>query len=185
MSICRYCKKNLKGPAEGGIEGIDYIMRVSKYYYHPYCFSLWEKSMGGDTNNNVKGDNKFWQDITFNYLKLSVQMDVNFFMFKKQWDNYLQQGKRAKGIYLTLRYFYDIKKGDKNKANGGIGIVEYVYDEAGKYWVEQQEKNEKIILELERQIEIQRETWLSSPKKLVKTKKNKNKKFNLDEVENG
>ena len=89
--------------------------------------------------------------------------------------------------YLKVNYnnISDIKKGDKNKANGGIGIVEYVYDEAGKYWVEQQEKNEKIILELERQIEIQRETWLSSPKKLVKTKKNKNKKFNLDEVENG
>lgn len=38
------------------------------------------------------------------------------------------------GILGTLRYWYDIKQNSIEKANGGIGIVPYVYDDAKKYY---------------------------------------------------
>ena len=38
------------------------------------------------------------------------------------------------GILKTLKYWFEIKKGDLEKANGGIGIVPYVYDDAFLYW---------------------------------------------------
>ena len=38
------------------------------------------------------------------------------------------------GIYKTLKYHYEIKHGQIEKANGGIGIVPYVYEEARRYW---------------------------------------------------
>ena len=54
------------------------------------------------------------------------------------------------GIYKTLRYFFEVRHNSLEKANGGIGIVPYVYDDAFKYWQaiwEAQQKNEDIKIE--------------------------------------
>jgi len=54
------------------------------------------------------------------------------------------------GIYKTLKYFYDVRGNSIEKANGGIGIVPYVYNEAYTYWRalwEAQQKNEDIKIE--------------------------------------
>lgn len=52
------------------------------------------------------------------------------------------------GMLKSLRYFYEIKHGDKAKANGGIGIIPYIYSEAAEYyyhiWLAQQENIERI-----------------------------------------
>ena len=51
------------------------------------------------------------------------------------------------GIMKALQYHYEIKGGDKSKANGGIGIVPYVYQQAYEYhyklWLAQQ-KNKDV-----------------------------------------
>ena len=41
------------------------------------------------------------------------------------------------GIRRTLEYFYDIKKNDISKANGNIGIVPWIYEEAKRYYYNQ------------------------------------------------
>ena len=55
------------------------------------------------------------------------------------------------GIRKALIYHYEIKGGDKSKANGGIGIVPYVYQHAYEYhynlWLAQQ-KNKDVEVEL-------------------------------------
>ena len=51
----------------------------------------------------------------------------------------------------ALVYFYEIKGGDKSKANGGIGIVPYVYQNAYNYFYElwlAQQKNKDVQIEL-------------------------------------
>ena len=56
----------------------------------------------------------------------------------------------SSGIYKTLKYFYDVRGNSIEKANGGIGIVPYVYNEAYTYWRalwEAQQKNEDIKIE--------------------------------------
>lgn len=40
------------------------------------------------------------------------------------------------GILKTLKYWYEIKGNDTSKSNGGIGIVEYIYDDARNYYYE-------------------------------------------------
>ena len=53
-------------------------------------------------------------------------------------------------IYKSLVYFFDIKKNDLEKANGGIGIVPYIIDDARNYWLSilaAQERNKEIKVE--------------------------------------
>lgn len=40
-------------------------------------------------------------------------------------------------IVKILDYWYDVKKQDPSKANGGIGIVPHIYKEALDYWDKQ------------------------------------------------
>ena len=55
------------------------------------------------------------------------------------------------GIKRTLEYFYIIKKNPIEKANGGIGIVPWIYEEAKRYyynqWLLSQKNVEKNISE--------------------------------------
>lgn len=61
------------------------------------------------------------------------------------------------GILSTLKYAFEIKHNDISKANGGIGIVGYLYQEAFRYnydlWVNNQ-KNENKIIENYRPVEV-------------------------------
>lgn len=54
------------------------------------------------------------------------------------------------GIKRTLEYFYEIKGNSTAKANGGIGIVPWVYEEAKRYfynqWLLSQKNAEKDIV---------------------------------------
>ena len=49
-------------------------------------------------------------------------------------DYYINKGISYKDIYLTLKYWYDIKHNDTSKSGGGIGIVPFIYKEAKDYW---------------------------------------------------
>lgn len=52
------------------------------------------------------------------------------------------------GIHKSLTYFYEVKGNDTSKANGGIGIVPYVYKQAHDYYYalwEAKQKNETKI----------------------------------------
>lgn len=41
------------------------------------------------------------------------------------------------GILRTLKYVFEVKNGDLSKANGGIGIVPWKYQEAYNYYYNQ------------------------------------------------
>ena len=62
----------------------------------------------------------------------------------------MAKGRTPKGIYFTLRYFYDIKHGDKTKSSGSIGIVDYVYEDATKYWIAREERESGILNKIEK-----------------------------------
>lgn len=55
-----------------------------------------------------------------------------------------QEGYTYKGIFYSLKYFYEVQKHDTKKSNESIGIVPYVYEEAQKYFEELESKREKI-----------------------------------------
>ena len=71
---------------------------------------------------------------------------------RKQIKDYVEQYKYTyTGITKTLMYFFEVKKNPIEKANGGIGIVPYVYQNAYNYFYElwlAQQKNKEVQIEL-------------------------------------
>lgn len=62
------------------------------------------------------------------------------------------KGYTYSGIHKSLVYFFEIKRNSIEKANGGIGIVPYIYDDAKAYYTaiwmanKQNEEKAKAIL---------------------------------------
>lgn len=75
------------------------------------------------------------------YIKGIMSLEKISPLIKRQIQRFHDEnGYSYNGILLTLKYFYEIKNGDPHRAKG-IGIVEYVYDEAKKYY----EQVQKVI----------------------------------------
>lgn len=84
------------------------------------------------------------------YIKKLFKTDKIETKVQKQITRFIKENHYTySGMLKALIYFYEIKRGDLSKANGGIGIIEYVYDEARRYyydiWEAQQQNRIKVI----------------------------------------
>ena len=69
------------------------------------------------------------------YVKQLFNVDVIDTRLRKQINNYHDNDKYSySGILKSLIYFYEVKGNSIEKANGGIGIVPYIYNEAKAYY---------------------------------------------------
>lgn len=75
---------------------------------------------------------------------------ANWVLIKKQIKEYIDKGYTLKGIKTTLIYFYEVKKNDAEKSNGGIGIVPYVYQEAYDYYYQIWEAQQRAARGIEK-----------------------------------
>lgn len=57
---------------------------------------------------------------------------------------YVSEGMTYKGISYSLEYFFRVKNNSLEKANNGIGIVPFIYEEANTYFNRINYKKEKI-----------------------------------------
>lgn len=76
------------------------------------------------------------------------------------------------GIHKSLTYFYEIKGNSIEKANGGIGIVPYVYQKAYQYYFslwEAQQKNKDVVIE--EYVPTVKEIVIPPPQRQVKKRK--------------
>ena len=76
------------------------------------------------------------------------------------------------GIHKSLTYFYEIKGNSIDKANGGIGIVPYIYQKAYQYYFslwEAQQKNKDVIIE--EYVPIVKEIIIPPPQRKQKKRK--------------
>ena len=80
-----------------------------------------------------------------------------------------------KGIFFTLKYFYEIKHNSWEKGHGGLGIVPWVFDDAKSYWIEQERKKHGFMKDLEQQ--VKERTVI----KIVRQER-KREKYNLDDI---
>lgn len=92
-----------------------------------------------------------------------------------------KQGMPYRGQLLTLKYFYEVKKNSIKKANGSIGIIPFVYDEAKQYYAKLEQKQKEIGEMIQRQLEKDRIEIKYSPSDYIGKKKRK-KPINLDTV---
>ena len=132
--VCAYCKKPLskKDP--------DYIMVGNNKYVHKECQALEE--------HREKTDKEKLEE----YIKELFQISYIEPRVKAQIKKYVEEYNYTySGMQKALYYHYEIKGGDKSKANGGIGIVPYVYQNAYNYFYElwlAQQKNKDVQIEL-------------------------------------
>ena len=71
---------------------------------------------------------------------------------RKQMSSYIEEYNFTySGMKKALVYFYEVKGNDKSKANGGIGIIPYVYRDAYNYyyslWLANQKNEHKVIID--------------------------------------
>lgn len=146
---CRICKASIDRDNQ-----TDWVEPSPKWFYHISCYEDFANKKGriseGDLTAEVEDD--IWKSAVYDYLRRDLKMTLNYVKFTSQWDNFLKKNMTAKGIYFTLRYFYEIAKGDPKKSENGIGIVPHIYNEATCYWGERNQRNKGICARIEQQI---------------------------------
>ena len=84
------------------------------------------------------------------YIKKLFKLDYVDARIQKQIKQYIEEYNYTySGIHKALIYHFEIKGGSIDKANGGIGIVPYVYQAAYRYYYtlwEAQQKNQNIVI---------------------------------------
>lgn len=114
------------------------------------------------------------------YINLLFKGDVDWSRVGKQINMFNNQGYTLKGIYYTLQYLYVIKKEDIKKANRGIGIIPYKYNEAREYY--RREHNTYTIAKKVSENTIKVKTKTTSQILISKKKEEEKKKklLNMD-----
>ena len=152
-------------------------MPSKNQYYHKRCFEQWANK--NSKLSSTMADNEWFESLKY-YLNHTIKAPIDYKKLTSQWNNFLKQKKTAKGIYFAMRYFYDVLKGDKNKSQGGIGIVSLIYQESCSYWESRFIKDATIIQKIEEQAREQLEQRIiTKPQTKKKTHK---KTISLDDI---
>ena len=101
---CRCCKGNIDRNTEK--EGVDWIQTSKTWFYHKKCYEDWVYNK--DNLHATKEDSE-WMQYAYNYLTKDIKIPINYCKFKSQWENFTKSNMTSKGIYFSLRYFYDIQ----------------------------------------------------------------------------
>ena len=131
---CAYCKKPMSK------KDADCVMIGNGKYVHASCQDLEEAR---EKTDKEQLEEYIKQLFGSTYIDPRVRNQIKKFV-----DEY---NYTYSGIRKALIYHYEIKGGDKSKANGGIGIVPYVYENAYNYYYslwEAQQKNKDVKVEL-------------------------------------
>jgi len=154
------------------VEEVDYIRKGTKYY-HMKCYRDWKES--------TPAADEEYKAFIYDFLSRDLKVSYDYHMIEAQLKKFTKENKSMKGIFFTLKYFYEIKKNDWDKGHGGIGIVPFVYIEACNYWVARERESNGIVAQIERQM---REAETREKKVIVRqTKKKKKYEMDFDAIE--
>ena len=134
---CQYCKQRFDRDKH------PFIQVSSRRYAHEQC-ALTEQEKQSQIE---KDKNELEQYIMklFNITYIDARI-------KKQIKQYIEEYNYTySGIKKSLVYFFEIKGNSIERANGGIGIVPYIYKKAHDYylalWQAQQKNKDKVVTE--------------------------------------
>lgn len=158
---CIYCKKTFNKNEES------FKLFSNGKYAHQSCFDI-------DQTRELTDQEKLER-----YIMKLFDSDYVYAKIKNQIKDYVtNHGFSYSGIHKALIYYYEVKgnKFDKGKAQGGIGIVPYVYQHAFNYYYaiwEAQQKQEYIrdASSLEDYIPKVIEVHVPVPKRQIKKRK--------------
>lgn len=165
--VCIYCKKSLNR------NDADCVMVTNGKYAHQACVDIEAKR---ELTDKEKLDQYIKQLFKSDYVSPQIQKQI-----KRYAEEY---NFTYSGMLKALVYFYEVKGNSLEKANGGVGIIPYIYKDAYNYyyklWLAQQ-KHEDI--EVQNYIPVVKEIVIPRPK--PKIKKRQLFTFLDDEVDNG
>lgn len=132
---CLYCDKYFHRELE------EYVQVNKTRYAHKACYERHTAEMSQEERD---------YEILVKFIKQLFSIDSITPKIKKQIEDYHDnKAYTYSGIYKSLVWFYQIKKNSIDRANGGIGIVPYVYEDARNYyaamWQAQQQNKAKPI----------------------------------------
>ena len=131
---CLYCGQ----PVD--ITKDEWVKPNTTRYAHKKCYE--EKRKPGED---------LLPDDIYYFLKNEVHLAIDYRLFESQRANMVKKnGYTNAGILQALKYWYQVKHSSPDKANGGIGIVPYIYQDAQNYYknlAKQQKEISKSIQE--------------------------------------
>ena len=116
---CLYCKERFdrdKEPAE----------KIGRRYAHIECFEKHEKEKTQEERELEDLKKYIMQVLDEPFISVKVNRQIE--SFKKEY------GYTYTGMLKTLIWWYEVKGNTIEKANGGIGIIPFIYKDACDYY---------------------------------------------------
>lgn len=115
------------------------FVKIGRRYAHKHCAEEHDKSLSQEE--------KDLRDL-ITYIKELLGDDYNFMKVKKQIEEYHKNYNFTySGMLRSLKWFYEVRGQSTDKANGGIGIIPFIYKDAYNYYYNiflAQQKNKGI-----------------------------------------
>lgn len=132
---CIYCKKKFDR------DKYPFVQVSNRRYAHTECSMSDEQKKAKEELDKEALNNYIMKLFNTSYVDARIQKQI-----KQYVDEY---NFTYSGIQKALTYFFEIKGNSLEKANGGIGIVPYVYKNAYNYyyalWQAQQKNEDKVV----------------------------------------
>jgi len=172
--MCRLCKQRFNTEVE------EAVLVGQKSYYHKSCYEIWKKNLDNPQGNM---DTDFWYEALVDYLYRDVKMSIDFQKLQNQWKNFTKPGRNMtpKGIFFAMKYFYDVQKGEVEKAMGGIGIVPSIYSRSSEYWQNREMQKEGTLDAIIAEIKVRDARPVQTIMQKKNTKKDKSK-WSFDDI---
>lgn len=142
------------------------FVQISKARYaHKECSLTQDEKLSQEEKDKKDLEEYIMKLFNTEYVDPRIQIQIKKFL--KDY-NYTYSG-----IKKSLVYFFEIKNNSIEKANGGIGIVPYVYQNAYNYyfslWQAQQKNETKVVAEY---VPTVRTIVIPSPQRSIKKRNN-------------
>lgn len=156
--ICSVCGQRFNRDKE------PFIKTSTRRYAHIKCAENYEASKTQEQKDRENLEQYILKLFNIEYLTPRIQKQIGQYVNEY---NYTYSG-----IHKALVYFFEIKHNSIEKANGAIGIVPYIYDQAYEYYyslwqAQEKNKNKNIQEYISNTIEIR----ISPPKRKPKKRK--------------
>ena len=164
---CKVCGKKFDR------DKCEFVQLSPRRYAHLSCSQTEEEKISQEEKDRKELEEYIMRLLGESFINARVRKQIKTYREEYQYT--------YSGILKALKYFYEVKKNSIEKANGGIGIVPYVYKDSFNYyyslWLAQQRNESKKI---EMYVPKVKEVRISRPVARLKKKR----KFSfLDEEE--
>lgn len=155
---CIYCKTIFDR------DKFPFVQISQRRFSHKECAVAAKAQAFQEEQDKLKLENYIEQLLADSYVPARVHKQINQFVNDYNFT--------YSGIYKALVYFYEVQKHPIEKANGGIGIVPYVYKDAYNYyyslWLANQKNEDKDI---EDYIPKEKVVTIINPERKIKKRK--------------